>query len=83
MDSISILVACAIGIIAGWLAGLVVRGSGGGLLRDLVIGLLGGVIGHLLISRFDIGLPAGYPGAMITAFGGAVILLLIFRLIAK
>jgi len=83
MDTTTILIACGIGIIAGWLASLVMRGGSSGLLRNLVIGLLGGIVGHLLIPKTGIVLPAGYPGAILSAFAGAVVLLLIFKLLAK
>jgi uncharacterized membrane protein YeaQ/YmgE (transglycosylase-associated protein family) len=83
MDTTTILIACGIGIIAGWLASLVMKGSGSGLLRNLAIGLLGGIVGHLVVPKTGIVLPAGYAGAIINAFVGAIVLLLIFRLLAK
>ena len=80
----SILIACAIGIVAGWLASLVMKGAGSGLLRDMVIGVLGGFIGHWLIPKMGIALPGGpYVVAILTAFIGAVVLLLAIRMIAK
>jgi uncharacterized membrane protein YeaQ/YmgE (transglycosylase-associated protein family) len=80
----SILIACGIGIIAGWLASLVMRGAGSGLLREMIIGVLGGVIGHWLIPKMGITLPGGpYVTAILTAFIGAVVLLLGIRLIGK
>ena len=79
----SILVACCIGIIAGWLASLVMKGGGSGLLRDLVIGLLGGLVGSWLLPKVGLELGGGIVGAIITAFIGAVVLLLLVRLIAK
>ena len=82
-DIESILIACAIGIIAGWLASLVMKGGGSGLLRDLIIGLLGGIIGSWLIPKTGIVLGSGYVGAIATAFIGAVILLVVVRLVAK
>ncbi len=82
-DIESILIACAIGIIAGWLASLVMKGGGSGLLRDLIIGLLGGIIGSWLIPKTGLVLGSGYPGAIVTAFIGAVILLVVVRLVAK
>lgn len=82
-DIESIFIACAIGIVAGWLASLVMKGGGSGLLRDLVIGLLGGIIGSWLIPKTGIVLGGGYLGAIATAFIGAVVLLLVVRLVAK
>ena len=79
----SFLIACGIGIVAGWLASLVMKGAGSGLLRDLVIGVLGGIIGSWLIPKTGLVLGAGYVGAIATAFIGAVVLLLAIRLIIK
>ena len=70
------------GIIAGWLAGLLVRGGGFGLLGDLVIGLLGGIIGGWLAGLF--GLQAvSWLGNIITAAIGGVILVVIVRILRR
>ncbi|HEX2749248.1 MAG TPA: GlsB/YeaQ/YmgE family stress response membrane protein [Verrucomicrobiales bacterium] len=78
-----ILIMCGIGILAGWLASLVMKGGGSGLIRDLIIGLLGGIIGGWLIPKTGLTLGPGYVGAILTAFIGAVVLLLLVRIIAK
>lgn len=83
MNLESILIACGIGIVAGWLASLVMKGGGSGLLRDLLIGLVGGLIGGWLLPKVGLRVDGGYAGAIITAFIGAVVLLLIVRLVAK
>ena len=83
MDTQSILIACAIGIIAGWLASMLLKGGGSGLVLDLVIGVLGSFVGAWLIPKTGISLPAGYPGAILTAFIGAVVLLLAIRIVSK
>ena len=57
MDIQSILIACGIGIVAGWLASLVVKGGSSGLLGNLVIGILGGFIGHWLLPKIGLNLP--------------------------
>ena len=75
-----ILIACLIGIVAGWLASLVMKGGSSGLLRNLIIGLLGGLVGGLLLP--DMGL-TGYAAAIIKAFIGALILLLIAKVVIK
>lgn len=79
----SFLIACAIGIVAGWLASLLMKGGSSGLLRNLLIGLIGGLIGSWLIPKTGLALGAGYVGAILTAFIGAVVLLLIVRLVSK
>lgn len=66
------------GVIAGWLAGLLIKGRGYGLLGDLIIGLLGGFIGGWLASLF--GLQAvSWLGNIITAAVGGVVLVAIVR----
>ena len=71
-----------IGGIAGWLAGLVVRGSGMGVGMDIVVGIIGGIIGGFILGVLGIG--GGFTGfnfiSLITAFIGAVVLLLLVRL---
>ncbi len=71
-----------IGAVAGWLAGVVVRGGGFGLVGDIVVGILGAFIAGLLLPRFGIGL-SGIVGEIIYAAIGAIILLLIVRLIKR
>jgi uncharacterized membrane protein YeaQ/YmgE (transglycosylase-associated protein family) len=74
----SILIACVIGAIAGWLASLVIKGGSSGLLRNLIIGIIGGFLGGWLIP-----LGSGYVGAILTAFIGAVVLLLVAKVVVK
>jgi uncharacterized membrane protein YeaQ/YmgE (transglycosylase-associated protein family) len=66
--------AIIIGILAGWLAGKVVRGRGFGLIADLVLGLIGGVIGRWVFQQLAIQGPSGALGALVVATVGAVIL---------
>jgi uncharacterized membrane protein YeaQ/YmgE (transglycosylase-associated protein family) len=79
-----IIVWLIVGAIAGWLAGMVVKGGGFGLVGDIVVGIVGAVIAGFLLPR--IGLVIGGPGfigEIIDAFIGAVILLIILRLIKR
>jgi uncharacterized membrane protein YeaQ/YmgE (transglycosylase-associated protein family) len=78
----SLLVIILVGLIAGWLAGQVMRGSGFGLIGDLIVGLLGALIGDWLLPRLNIHLGAGIVALIINAFVGAIVLLLILRLFA-
>ena len=74
-----------IGAVAGWLAGILVKGSGFGLIGDLVVGILGAFIGGWLFTQFGVGM-GGMPveiGALIVATVGAVVLLFVIRLIKK
>jgi len=70
------------GVVAGWLTGLVMKGRGYGLLGNLVIGLLGGILGGWLFSLF--GLAArGWLGEIVVALVGGVVLVAIARLLRK
>jgi uncharacterized membrane protein YeaQ/YmgE (transglycosylase-associated protein family) len=83
MDASEILIWIIVGAIAGWLAGLVVRGAGFGLLGDIVVGIIGAFIAGWLFPRIGIHLGAGFVAAVIDAFIGAVILLLVLRLVRR
>ena len=69
-----------VGLIAGWLAGQIVQGTGLGLVGDLVIGIVGAFIGSWLLPQLGIHLGTGLIGAIVSATVGAVLLLLIVRL---
>src|ERR1700758_2855349 len=77
----SLLVIIVVGIVAGWLAGRVMEGGGFGLIGDLLVGLVGAFIGDWLLPRLGIHLGAGIVSLIINAFIGAVVLLLILRLL--
>jgi len=81
MSTESILVILFVGIVAGWLAGKIVRGAGFGLLGDLVIGIVGAFIATLLFPRLGIHLGTGIVSEIIFSALGAIILLLIVGLI--
>jgi len=72
-----------IGLIAGWLAGKVMRGGGFGIVGDMIVGVIGALIGGWLFGVLGIGLGLGIIGAIITAFVGAVILLAILRAVRR
>ncbi len=77
-----LLIAIVIGILAGWLAGVLVRGGGFGLLADLVLGAVGAVIGNFLLGAFGFN-TYGFIGDLASAVIGAVLLLLLIRLIKR
>ena len=83
MDPQSIIVWLIVGAIAGWLAGMVVKGGGFGLIGDIIVGIVGGVIAGWLLPRLGIFIGGGIIAAIIDSFIGAVILLLILRLIKR
>ena len=79
----TIIVWLVVGAIAGWLAGLLVRGAGFGLIGDIVVGIVGAIIAGYLLPRLGIVIGTGIIAAIIDAFIGAVILLLIVKLIKR
>src|SRR5258706_4625452 len=72
-----------IGAIAGWLAGMLVKGGGFGLIVDIIVGIVGAFIGGWLAGVLGITLGGGWIGSIITAVIGAVILLFIIRLVRR
>jgi uncharacterized membrane protein YeaQ/YmgE (transglycosylase-associated protein family) len=83
MDPQSIIVWLIVGAIAGWLAGMVVKGGGFGLIGDIIVGIIGAVIAGWLLPRLGILIGGGIVAAIINAFIGAVILLIILRLVKR
>ncbi len=81
MSSESLLVILFVGIVAGWLAGQIVRGTGFGILGDLLVGIVGAFIGSWLLPRLDIHLGTGVISAIVNATIGATVLLLFVRLL--
>jgi uncharacterized membrane protein YeaQ/YmgE (transglycosylase-associated protein family) len=77
----SLLVIIFVGIVAGWLAGRVMEGGGFGLIGDLIVGLIGAFIGDWLLPQLGVHFGTGIVALIINAFIGAVILLLILRLV--
>lgn len=71
-----------IGLVAGWLAGQLTSGGGFGLLGDLIVGVIGALLGGWLFGQLGIAV-GGTIGALITATVGAVILVLLLRLIKR
>jgi len=75
------LIWLVIGLIAGWLASVVV-GGGFGLLGDIVVGVVGAFIGGFIFRGLHIRVPwSGIPGTILVAFVGALVLLVVLRLI--
>ncbi|MCC8062634.1 MAG: GlsB/YeaQ/YmgE family stress response membrane protein [Rikenellaceae bacterium] len=71
-----------IGLVAGWLGSLIMKGSGSGLLLNIIIGIIGGVLGGWLFSLFGL-VPVGTLGSLLTALVGAIVLLWIVSLIRR
>jgi uncharacterized membrane protein YeaQ/YmgE (transglycosylase-associated protein family) len=79
----SIIVWLIVGAIAGWLAGLIVKGGGFGLLGNIVIGIIGAVVAGWLLPTLGVHLGAGIIGAIIDSVIGGVVVLVIISLIKR
>ena len=79
----SLLVFIIVGAIAGWLAGMLVKGFGFGLLGNIVVGIVGALIAGWLLPALGVSLGSGILAAIIHATLGAVILLLLIRLVKR
>ncbi len=78
----NLLIFLIIGALAGWLAGVVMKGRGFGILVNMIVGVLGAFFGGWLLPRLGVTF-AGEFGVFITAFIGAVLLLAIIGLIKR
>jgi uncharacterized membrane protein YeaQ/YmgE (transglycosylase-associated protein family) len=81
MSNESLLVILLVGVVAGWLAGKIVRGTGFGIVGDLFVGIVGAFIGNWLLPRLGVHLGTGVVSAIVNATVGAILLLLVVRLL--
>ena len=81
MANESLLVILVVGVVAGWLAGQIMRGAGYGLIGDLIIGVIGALIGEWLMPQLGLHIGSGIVGEIINATIGALLLLFILRLV--
>lgn len=72
-----------VGLVAGWLAGVLVKGGGFGAIGDIVVGVIGAVVGGWLFSALGASAGGGLLGSIIVATIGAVVLLFIARLLKR
>ena len=80
LSASNLIIWLVIGLIAGWLAGQVMSGEGYGVVGDIVIGLIGAIIGGFLVNHF-LHKSFGFIGSVIVAFIGACILVAIIHLV--
>ncbi len=80
-DVHSLIGIIVVGILVGWLASVLVHGKGMGLLPDMVVGILGAFIGTVLADKFNIHIANGFWGSLALSLLGAVVLLVLIRLI--
>ena len=85
MELQSIIIILVLGAVAGWLGGLVFKGSGLGLIGNIVVGILGGFIGYWLLPKIGVHINTGTPWVnyLITAGIGAVVLLALLNIIFR
>lgn len=82
MDTDSVIGVLIIGALAGWLAGKIMKGQGFGVAINIVVGIIGAVIGGFLFSLIGV-TAGGFVGSLITATVGAVTLLFVISLVKK
>jgi uncharacterized membrane protein YeaQ/YmgE (transglycosylase-associated protein family) len=78
-----IIVTLLIGAAAGWLGSMIYKGSGLGLIGNIVVGIVGSFVGYWLLGKLDINLGSGWVGAILTGAIGAIIILILLNLIIK
>jgi len=83
LDPVAIIIWLAIGAVAGWLAGVIMKGGGFGLIGDIVVGILGAVIAGFLLPKLGIVIGGGIIAAIVNAVIGACILLFVIRLVKR
>jgi uncharacterized membrane protein YeaQ/YmgE (transglycosylase-associated protein family) len=81
LDPGGIIAWLVVGLVAGWLAGVVMKGSGYGVVVDLIVGLVGALVGGYLFSLLGAGY-GGLPASIVVAFIGACILIAVARAVA-
>lgn len=76
-----IIVTIILGAIAGWLGSQIYKGSGLGLIGNIVVGILGGFVGYWGLGKLGVNLGGGYLGYILTAAIGAIVLLFLINLV--
>jgi uncharacterized membrane protein YeaQ/YmgE (transglycosylase-associated protein family) len=83
MDLQGLIILLIIGAIAGWLAGMIVKGMGFGLIGNIIVGIVGAFIGTWLLGILNVSIGGGIIAAIINATVGAVVLLFIIGLVKR
>ena len=71
------------GLCAGWLAGRLMKGGGFGLVGDIVVGVVGSILGGFLFGKLGISVAGGILGSLVVATVGAIVLIYLLRLIKR
>jgi uncharacterized membrane protein YeaQ/YmgE (transglycosylase-associated protein family) len=78
-----IVITLIIGALAGWLGSMVYKGSGLGLIGNIIVGILGSFVGYWLLGKLDINLGDGWIGSILTGAIGALVILALVNIIFK
>lgn len=79
----SLLYFLLVGLIAGWLAGVLVKGGGMGVVGDMVVGVIGALLGGWMFGLLGLSTGSGLIGSIITATIGAIVFILILRAVKR
>ncbi|MGA3306046.1 MAG: GlsB/YeaQ/YmgE family stress response membrane protein [Stellaceae bacterium] len=83
LDPGSLIALILVGLVAGWLAGKLIDGTGFGLIGDIIVGVIGAFIGNWLLAALGLFIGMGLIGAIISATIGAVVLLIVIKMIKR
>jgi len=83
LDPGSLIALILVGLVAGWLAGKLIDGTGFGLIGDIIVGVIGAFIGNWLLAALGLFIGMGLIGAIISATIGAVVLLILIKMIKR
>ncbi|MEP0265506.1 GlsB/YeaQ/YmgE family stress response membrane protein [Dokdonia sp.] len=72
-----------IGALAGWLGSKLYKGSGLGIIGNIIVGIIGSFVGNWLLRKLGVSLGSGWIGAILTGAIGAIVILFLFNLIFK
>lgn len=78
-----IIVTLLVGAVAGWLGSTIYKGSGLGIIGNIVVGIIGSIVGYWLLGKLGIHLGTGWIGAILTGAIGAVVILFLLNLIFR
>jgi len=76
-----IVVILIIGAVAGWLGSTIYKGSGLGLIGNIIVGIIGSFVGYWALGKLGVNLGTGWIGAILTGAIGAIIILILLNLI--
>ena len=83
MSAETLVIWLIVGAVAGWLAGQIVKGSGFGLIGDIIVGIVGAFVGGWLCATLGISIGGGLISTIATATVGAIALLLVLRVVRR